>query len=329
MNLLVRCIFYSFAVLFFCYFTIHSANAALLYLDPDKGEYGPNDTFLVYIRMDNEGACVNSASVGLSFGTEYLKAENFTRGNSIFTLWVEEPAINNDRGVISFAGGIPAGYCGRVKGDAAFSNVLGAVVFSVKPEAEKLAETFGAPVSFSDSSFVYLNDGKGTEIKPNLKNAVFSVVSRPKLDKNIWQDLLKNDRTPPEPFDVGLRKEQENFDGKYYVIFSTTDKQSGLDYYEAYEYGKWQKTENPYLIQDQKNAQAVKIRAIDKAGNAREGFYEFREIVLPKEERNRNIMVVSSFVVAFLAVFAAIYVIVRRFLRKKNKENNIGANNVS
>ena len=65
------------------------------------------------------------------------------------------------------------------------------------------------------------------------------------------------------------------FGGRYYIVFSTTDKESGLDHYEIFENGVWKRITSPYLLKNQSllGVGAIQVRAIDKAGNTRMGDY--------------------------------------------------------
>src|SRR6185369_401021 len=108
-----------------------SASAASLYLDPGSGTYGPGDTFILNVRLNNEGECINAANVVLTYPTASLRAADFSKGGSILSLWVIEPQIDTKAGTVTFAGGIPGGYCGRIAGDPSLTNVIGKVVFTV------------------------------------------------------------------------------------------------------------------------------------------------------------------------------------------------------
>jgi hypothetical protein len=63
------------------------------------------------------------------------------------------------------------------------------------------------------------------------------------------------------------------FGGLYYIVFSTVDKQSGVDHYEVFENGAWEKVVSPYKLPDQSLKSEIKVKAIDKAGNERVGDY--------------------------------------------------------
>lgn len=82
------------------------------------------------------------------------------------------------------------------------------------------------------------------------------------------------DSVPPEPFNVRLTRGDQNiFGGRSFISFTTTDVTSGVDHYEVLdggETGTWQVATSPYLLLDQSDSPSVHVRAVDKAGNARE-----------------------------------------------------------
>lgn len=65
------------------------------------------------------------------------------------------------------------------------------------------------------------------------------------------------------------------FDGKYFLVFATQDKGSGISHYEVCEGGKRKCAiaESPYLLQNQKLNQKIFVKAVDKNGN--EYIYDF------------------------------------------------------
>jgi len=76
------------------------------------------------------------------------------------------------------------------------------------------------------------------------------------------------DTTPPEEFSLEIGQEPALFEGKYFLSFATTDKTSGIDYYEIKEgKGGFKKAQSPYLIKDQSLTKKIIVRVYDKAGN--------------------------------------------------------------
>lgn len=243
--------------------------AAKLYLEPSAGEYYQGDTFIVNARIDTEGECINTVEANLNFSQDTLEAADFSKGSSILSFWVKSPEVDNDSGTIFFAGGIPAGYCGRLPGDPGESNLLGKIIFQAR-------KADGGPssawIKFLDSSRVLLNDGLGTPARLTTKGTVIKItgVAPLQIPKDEWWEELAKDKIPPEPFDIQINQDPLTFEGKYFITFQTQDKQTGIGYYEVKE-GKrdWKIGDSPHLLNDQDLKSIIKVRAMDKAGNER------------------------------------------------------------
>ncbi len=245
-----------------------NAYAALLYISPTEGTYGVTDTFIADVRIDNQGECINAAHVEVRYPVDMLRAVDFSKGNSILSLWVEEPKIDTSEGVVSFSGGIPGGYCGRIPGDPVLSNVLGKIVFSVIG-----AEKNNAVISVDNSSVVYLNDGQATRAVLTTEDGAYTIQAAPLAATNPWLTQVGEDKTPPDEFEIAVESTVGVFRGNYYAVFATQDKQSGLDHYEIFERGSWRVVTSPHQLKDQSLTGGVQIKAIDKAGNERLGTY--------------------------------------------------------
>jgi hypothetical protein len=255
---------FSFGLLFLPF----SADAALMYIDPPQGQYGRGDTFMLSVRLEPEDECVNAAHVEVAYPKETLRAVDFSRGDSIFSLWVEEPKIDLERGVVTFSGGIPGGYCGRIKGDPVLTNVLGKIVFTAINTDESEAR-----VALTESSVAYLNDGGGTLAPLSRAEALFQLATTAQTSGNPWLTEVGEDAIPPEAFTIEIQSTRDVFDGHYYAVFSTLDKQSGIDHYEIFEKDVWKPVTSPHRLYDQSLRSGVQIKAIDKAGNERFGEY--------------------------------------------------------
>jgi hypothetical protein len=264
-----------------------AASAATLYLDPDGGTYRPGDTFVVNVRLDANGECVNVVSADIAYPKDVLRAAAFSQGESILTLWTEAPKIDAENGRVSFIGGVPGGYCGRIAGDPGYANIVGKIIFTVSGTTRP---GILPPIEVLPSSQVLLADGRGTPAQLLVNKATFSVASSSGQAVNEWLDELRDDTTPPESFSVDLHREENTVGGRYFVIFQTTDKQSGVAKYELIErdtkrpefiHGErkpavWRPVESPYVLQDQTLNSTIVVRAIDNAGQIRE------ESLLPK-----------------------------------------------
>lgn len=260
---ILSCVF----VFFFAWFSV--VDGTVLYLEPSTGQYFQGDTFITDVRIDPEGECINTVKVDLGFSKEVLEIIDFITGNSILTLWLQTPKINQEEGLISFIGGIPGGYCGALPGEPGEPNLLGKIIFRAK---EIGGEPFSAEAKFLESSEVLLNDGLGTPAKLSFKNADFTILAKsPEIPKKeVWQEELEKDNIPPEPFEIEVHQTPEIFEGKYFLIFQTSDKQTGIDHYEVKEGKKdWKRADSPYLLEDQELKSIIKVKAVDKAGNIR------------------------------------------------------------
>lgn len=268
--------------------------AATVYVSPTEGTYGLSDTFIADVRIDNQNECVNAVHVELHYPTDTLRAVDFSKGNSILSLWIEEPKIDTDKGVVTFSGGIPGGYCGRIPGDPVLSNVLGKIVFSVIG-----AESNRATVSIAEPTAVYRNDGEGTRVDVTRQNGIFAIKSTPLSGTNPWLAQVGDDKLPPEEFVITVESTRGVFDGNYYAVFSTEDKQSGLDHYEIFERGNWKQVTSPHELKDQHLVGGIQIKAIDKAGNERLGTY-VEGSAAPRVPKESDFMPLMMFVGALL-----------------------------
>jgi hypothetical protein len=246
----------------------HTAWAASMYITPESGKHGVSDTFIAEVRLDNANECINAVHVEVQYPKDALKAVDFSKGGSILSLWVEEPQLDTQTGAVTFSGGIPGGYCGRIQGDPVLSNVLGKIIFSVVGAGVEQAE-----ISISDQSVVYLNDGAATKAELMRGRAVYSISATPQAQENPWIASVQEDDVPPDPFVITIESTRGVFRGNYYAVFSTIDKQSGLDHFEIFERGVWQRVSSPHELTDQLLLEDISIKAIDKAGNERIGTY--------------------------------------------------------
>jgi len=244
--------------------------AAKLYFEPSEGNYFQGDNFIVAVRIEPDGECINTVKANIGFPQDILEAIEFSQGNSILTLWVKNPEISQGSGQISFIGGTPGGFCGRLAGDPEKSNLLGKIIFQVKEL--NISEKTKATIKFLDDSQALLNDGFGTPANLVGQNAEFNILSVvAETPKTEWQEELKKDNVPPEAFEINILRDPSIFNGRYFIVFSTTDKQTGVDFYEVKEGKKdWKKaTTSPYLLEDQSLTSIIKVKARDRAGNER------------------------------------------------------------
>lgn len=286
--------------------------AADLYIDTSRNGYGAGDIFIANLKIDVQGECVNAVKADISFSNDLLEAVDFIKSDSILIFWVEEPVIDPARGTVSFAGGVPGGYCGNISQGSDSDNLIGRVVFKAKGENFQKTESRMAEIKFLDSSEVFLNDGLGTKASLSGRGIGIKILDATGLITDEWLEEKSGDNIPPESFKVELEKDSLVFDGKYFIVFSAFDKQTGIGNYEVKEgKGQWKEAVSPYLLADQSLKSAIAVKAIDKVGNERLGEVNFSEFKYKPEART----VVDIFYALIILIIGGYWII--KFVNKK------------
>lgn len=276
-----------FALAFlFCIFGAHTASAASLYMDPNAATLNRGDAVKIAIRLDTDeaaGECINAIDGVITYD-DSITPVDISVGRSILPIWVQAPIINKAAHTITFAGGIPNGYCGRVQGDPNLTNVIAELVFRAPGmQVGGGNARNSAKIAFGDGTTAYLNDGLGTKARLQTYGAELTLndgIGPEIVDP--WSGEVADDLIAPEPFSISLERGEKNtFNGQYYIVFNTTDKQTGLSHYEVIEetqadsnlfkFGAanspWVQAVSPYTIKDQSLHSVIRVKAIDKAGN--------------------------------------------------------------
>lgn len=262
--------------------------AAELSIDATKKVLNNGDTFIANIRINAEDECINTASVDVFYDPSVLTAVDFSQGESLITLWIEEPTIDNNQGLVHFAGGIPGGYCGRVIGDPELSNTLGRIIFTTVEGAVAPAETISLSLSVASTSQVLLNDGLGTPANVVVGSIGLELSYTGGPVVNDWLQSIRADIIAPEAFEISVQRNDAMYAGKYFIAFSTIDKQTGVNHYEILETNPsvfgfdiitnrqihWREVKSPYMLRDQSLSSKVLVKAIDEAGNERIATFE-------------------------------------------------------
>jgi hypothetical protein len=258
--------------------------AASLYIDPATSQLDRGDSITMAVRLDVDeavGECINAIDGVITY-TSNIEPVDISIGDSILRVWVEEPKISREAHTITFAGGIPNGYCGRVAGDPRLTNVLTEIVFQSPGFTVGGSNDAVAQVAFGEESTAYLNDGQGTKASLTTYPAKVELSSKPgSTIDNPWREEVGADNIPPEEFSIMLQKDDHAFSQKYFIAFNTTDKQTGIDHYEvmeesltqfgSFQWGRadapWIEARSPYVLEDQSLSSIIRVKAIDKAGN--------------------------------------------------------------
>jgi hypothetical protein len=327
-----------------------ASQAATIYFSPEQGAYQADDVFALDVKLDlaNSDECINTIEAIVGFDNEYLELVDFGSGDSILSLWLEKPDKNdladiNHNKRLKFTGGVPGGYCGRIPGDAGNSNNLAKLIFKIiKPAPDSPTET-RVKAFFYPETLALLNDGLGTEADLVSRSAELLIRSGQGGSRQEWDKLKMSDNIEPEVFDLELLRDPNLYEGKYYLVWNTTDKQTGLDHYEIQESrqtwaddkqvgfferfylmfnqasgnDQWQSAESPYILKDQKLASHIRVKAVDKAGNAR--VVEYFPANEQTELKSKVVLPAVSVLLLSVVILAILVVRKRRKIKLENK----------
>lgn len=219
------------------------------------------------VSIDTEEQLVNAIALHLSFDPRMFSVKEVSDGGSVINLWIASPVFSNDHGTIDLSGIIPGGIT-TAKGTV--------VAIEIIPKQGATAGGFKVI-----SGTVLLNDGRGTAAKLSIDSSPFPLSLIAAASSSSAPDIQA-----PDAFTPIIAQDHNLFGGQYFLVFSATDGQSGIDHYEVLEtvasgtigtVAGWQDATSPYLLKDQTLSSDVHVRAVDRAGN-------FRVVLIPAAE---------------------------------------------
>lgn len=229
--------------------------AAEIRVDGKNREIKVGEQFTATIFLNTEES-INALEGQLAFPADLLELVEIQSGNSIVSFWIDKPKVESDK--IFFSGIIPGGFIGE-KG-----SILSMLFQAKKPGDGSIAIR---------SIKVIKNDGVGSTAATITSDFQFSII------EGTFAIVHKKekDREPPETFRPEIARDESLFDGKWFLVFATQDKGSGIDRYEIKEtrykffgsFSKWISAESPCILQDQELRSYVFVKVVDKAGNKR------------------------------------------------------------
>ena len=276
----------------FCFFfSYNSVKAAKLDLTSTIQEIGVNQQLQVDLVLNAEDENINAVEGKIKFPTDLLELKEIRDGNSIINFWIERP--DEQQKEIVFSGITPGGY-------ADDQGLIFSMIFQTKKEGKDIIKIYGART--------LLNDGKGTEAK--LKISDFQFLISKEAPAKVPAPEIK-DTDPPELFTPEIANDPNIFNGKWFLVFATQDKKSGIDRYKVCEGEKsFTIAESPYLLKNQSLNKKITIKAIDKAGNE-------RIVVLPAQNPSRYENYLVFVIIGGVILIYLIWQILRKFLRNK------------
>ncbi|MBP6855159.1 MAG: hypothetical protein KBD26_03330 [Candidatus Pacebacteria bacterium] len=216
-----------------------------------------NSPFYLSVLLDASGDDINAIEGTLYYDDNFFELVDIVDGNSVVTSWVKKPV--EEGGKITFSGIMAGGYLGTI--EPLTNNVGPGVLF----ELILLPKTEGSGSVTLTDTIVYKNDGLGTS-----KNIATKDIS---IESNIngFSDYIESaDNIRPLVFSPIISKNPDMFENRYFLVFDTQDKESGIDHFEVREGRRdWVLAESPYVLQDQTLKSHIRVKAVDKAGNER------------------------------------------------------------
>ena len=219
---------------------------------------GVGDVFIIPVTLDTQDDSINALEADISYSKE-LSLQEIRDGGSVVNFWVTEPT--NANGTVHFAGITPGGFSGK-------SGDIFALVFKAVAQGDAILSITG--------THTLKNDGSGTEA-PSHSSSFSFTVGATGSGKSV--SSLTNDKTQPESFTAAISADPSIFDGKFFLVFATQDKESGVAQYEvaeargfqklSYAHLSWQSATSPYLLLDQEQKSYIYVKAVDRAGNTR------------------------------------------------------------
>lgn len=257
----------------------YAASAASAHIMQMPQEAGVGDTIAVSLSVDTSTP-INAFSGSLHYAQDKLELIKVSDGNSVVGLWVTRP--HDEKGDILFDALVPGGYAGT-----------GGLLFTALFRAK---EAGTAAVSLNRAMFLR-NDGAGSAEEVSSKALVVAIAARPSggFVETIDTDL-------PEPFAIQLGVSADLFSGRPYAVFSTSDKGSGVNYYEVAERRipsgslLWQRAVSPYVLEDRYGTSDLYVRAVDNAGNGQVAAYPRTHVLRPYELLILGILLVVLFI---------------------------------
>ena len=282
-----------FFLLLLAFYAATPVFAADIFFDAKNQSFAQGEEFLVQVFLNTEEESLNAVEGKITFPTDLLEVREIRNGNSSINFWIEEPH-NSQSGAIIFSGITPGGLSG-----------LKEILFSVVLRAKK----GGDGAIQADGLRVLRNDGKGTPTIVKISPFQFFISQKLSPISQMIEPI--KDTELPEDFKPTIENDPNIFDGKYFLVFATQDKMSGIATYKVRE-GKWgwfSVVESPYLLIHQSLDREIFIKAIDKAGNERIIKVSPRNPLLWYEDYENWVIIILGIFIIALAI--------RKLWRKK------------
>lgn len=239
---------------------ISIASAATLRVNSSRSSLNVGDQVKVDISFDTQGENVNAIQGQITFPNNLFSFQGVNDGASPVTFWVEQPH-EVASGVVEFSGIMPGGFTGQA------SSVLSILLTPVSG---------GTGIVSVDNAEVLRNDGQGSSV-PVAVSSSWAFIVGSAAGSSVTASEQPVRFTIPESFTPSIARDPNIYNGQYFLVFSTTDKGSGINYYEVTEVPagtalsqnpSWTSAKSPYLLKDQTLSSDIYVRAINNAGSS-------------------------------------------------------------
>jgi hypothetical protein len=248
-----------FFILFFFFFLSLRVEAATLSVAWPQEPLAPESTLSVSIFLETDKP-INALEGDLLLKGATL--EGIEEAGSALVFWVKKPTVTGN--TLSFSGVTPGGI-----------PIGKRFLFKVK-----IKTTSPGTASFSgDHLQALLNDGLGSAETLSIKE---NKVSVEKGSMEIPAVEIK-DSMPPETFSIVESRSKDLADGKWFISFTTVDKETGIARYKVQESvippyfwflfsPEEHDAESPYVLTGGGTTRYIAVSAVDLSGNTTESF---------------------------------------------------------
>jgi hypothetical protein len=246
------------------------------------------DVVRVAVLVDTKKQTINACELSIEFPREMVDYVSSDDSHSVLSFWVEAPHQQPDNS-IRLSGVTPGGF---MQPDA---NLV-TLVFKVTHTGALMIEPLKATC--------LLHDGNGTLVSLDTANLVLTVAEGV---TNVTPQPVDDEL--PEAFMPILMQDADVFNGAPTIVFSTTDKGSGIDHYEVKEtwFDIYRTVTSPYQMKYPSFAKKVQVKAVDHAGNERITLFYPQNLPLWYQQ----VKILGGIVVGCLLVLSVLFIVVR------------------
>ena len=225
------------------------SSASTLALESNKTDLHVGDVFYVDVVLDTLSETINAVDVTVGFPSNLISFVKAEETNSFISLWIQKPLLRTPA-TVEFSGIAPGGRKG-------VDLQVIRLYFETKQEGQDLLVL--------EKSVLLLHDGTGTQGVVETSGIHIAITAGERL----YTEVSYIDTEPPEPFTPVRVRDADIFDGAYFLVFETQDKNSGIAKYRVKEgfFGRYTDAVSPYRLQHQEDDMDVYIQAIDRADN--------------------------------------------------------------